>query len=157
MSPIMWTLVNLVVLIVLAVRYGREPAGRFLHSYEKEIEEALERADAGRREAKERLASWRERWEQLDAEIEEIIRDGRETGRRLQEDARDRARREREHLRSRARISIEREHDRAFVQTREMMSQTLVSAVTRALQSTVTGDDHRRLVKNFISEVGDGS
>jgi|GEM_PF-4421078 len=157
MSPILWTLVNLVVLIILAVRFGREPANQFLRSYEKEVDEAVERAERGRREAKERLARWREGWEQLDVELDEVIEDGRESSRRLQQRTRERARREREHLKARARISVEREHDKAFEETRWAMSQTLVSAVSRAMRATVTADDHRRLVQNFITEVGDGS
>jgi len=156
-NSFIWPLVNLLLLIVIAGYYGKEPLQQFLSSYEEDVEESIDRAEQGKRQAQERLKQWRERVQNVDSEVDDIISRGKESRERLQREMKQKAQSEKEYIKRRVQNSAERERERTFQQTRKYMSKSLVEAVKSAMMSTVDRDDHRRLVNDFIKEVGDES
>ncbi len=152
-----WPLVNLILLAAVAVYYGRKPLSKFVSSYEAGVDESLDQADRSDEEARQRLREWRQRWREIDSEVEELIRRGRETSERRGAQALQRAEIEEQHLKNRIRDTVDRDRDRAVAEMRTEMAGVLVSSVLRAMHQLVTEEDNRRLIRQFMQEIGDTS
>lgn len=152
-----WPLVNLALLAAVAVYFGREPFSKFLSSYEAGVDASLDRAEKSDQEARERLRAWRQRWTEIDNDVEDLIRRSRETSERHRAQALTRAEAEERHMRKRIRDTVERDRDRAVIEMRAEMAEALVSSVAQTMHQLVTEEDNRRLVRQFIEEMGDAS
>lgn len=152
-----WPLVNLILLVAVVVYYGRKPFSEFLSSYETNVGESLDRAERSDKEARETLRQWRQRWREIDSEVEGLLSRSREIRERRGVEALRRAETEEQHLRNRIRDTVEQDRDRAVTEMRGEMAEALVSSVTEAMHQLVTEEDNRRLVRQFIKEIGDTS
>lgn len=151
----LWPFLNFLLLVAVAVYYGREPVARFIRSYEEDVDESLDQAEQNRREAGQRLEDWRRRWSNIDGEVREMLRRSEEAGGRSLDQALERARAEEEHLRSRVADTMERDRDRALAELREEMADVLVTSVSDSMATLVTAGDHRHMSRHFITEIGD--
>ena len=153
----MWPFFNLLILVVVAVRFGRKPVARFIRSYEEDVSESLQQAERNRDEAEERLEGWRRRWKNIDGEAKEMFRRSEVSGEKALEEALRRARAEEQHLKVRMTDTVDRDRDRALTELREEMAGILIRSVSDSMKALVTAEDHRLVSRRFITEIGDGS
>jgi F-type H+-transporting ATPase subunit b len=151
--PFLAQLFNAALFFWLVARFSREPIARGLKERRDRIQRGIEEAAKMRAEAQRALDGYRQKIQNLDAEIERVRREMREGAeaerRRVLEDAA--ARRLR--LEQDARVLIERELDALKEQlTRETASAALRSAREILLQGVST-EDHRRLCDEYLQNL----
>ena len=154
---VFWILVSaLNFLLFLAIIYfaAFRNIGKRLEDRRARIEQGLRDADAARRE-REQAA------EQRQALVAEARREANEIVSRAQkaaDETREReaaaTRAELERLREQAAAEIQAEKERALGEVRAAVADLALQAASRVVRETMTGDRERRLVEEFLTEVG---
>lgn len=149
-APFAAQLLNTFILAVLLFKFARAPIARALVDRRNRIMKGMDDAAAMKREAEKQLSFYKERLANLDAEIERVRREMRESAEtervRILSDAR--ARRAR--LEQEARVLVEQEMKAVREQlTRETALAALRSA-RELLRSATSTEDHRRLCEQYL-------
>jgi F-type H+-transporting ATPase subunit b len=151
---IIWTVI--IFLIVLAVLY-KAAYPRILgvvEAREAHIRELLAAAARDREEAQALLEQQRREMEGVRTRTQEMLAEGRAAGERMREELLAQTRREQEELMSRARRDIQGEMDRASAQLRTEVVELAIAAASRLVDRNLDQEDNRRLVREFLAEVG---
>jgi F-type H+-transporting ATPase subunit b len=150
-TPFAATLINTLLLIGLFVRFARKPLAKGLADRRQRIMKGMDDAAAMQKEATEQLRLYRGKLDNLDAEIERVKREMRESAeaerRRVLEEAA--ARRLR--LEQEARVLIERELEALREQLTKETAIAALSSARDLLKRSVSTDDHRRLCEEYIT------
>jgi len=151
--PFVSQLFNTLLLVALFVKFGSKPLARGLADRRQRILKGIEDAAAMQAEAKEQLRLYRSKLDNLDAEIERVRKDMRESAeterRRVLADAAER----RTRLELEARVLIERELEAL---RDELTKETALAALASArelLKHNVSTDDHRRLCEEYLQKL----
>lgn len=149
-TPFAALLVNTALLFGLIYKFARAPVAKGLVDRRQRIMRGIEEAAAMKEEAKRQLDAYRSRLDNLDAEIERVKREMRDSAaaerQRILADAA--ARRTR--LEQEARMLVEQELKAVREElTRETARAALRSARELLLANTST-DDHRRLCEEYL-------
>jgi F-type H+-transporting ATPase subunit b len=134
-----------------------KPVGRMLEERRATIDQGLKDADAARREresaADERLATLNE----ARREAKEIL----ERAQTVADETRERevaaTRAELERLRTQATAEIASEKERALTEVRTEVAELALLAAGKVVGETLTAPRERRLVEEFLADVGSGS
>ncbi|MEO8182703.1 MAG: ATP synthase F0 subunit B [Deltaproteobacteria bacterium] len=155
-APFVAQLFNTLLLVALFVKFGSKPLARGLADRRQRILKGIEDAAAMQAEATEQLRVYRDKLDNLDAEIERVRKDMRESAeterRRVLADAADR----RTRLEQEARVLIERELEAL---REELTKETALAALASArelLKHNVSTDDHRRLCEEYLQKLVSG-
>jgi F-type H+-transporting ATPase subunit b len=145
---------NFLVFFALVYLIVLKPVGRMLHQRREHIEQGLKDADAARRD-REAAADQRQ------AVIAEARREAEEILNRAQrnaEEARERGvaetRGEIERMRAQAVASIDAERQRALADVRGEVADLALLAAGKVVGETLSDKRQRRLVEEFLSQVG---
>src|SRR5262245_3212961 len=152
-GDLLWTALNLAILLAALVYFGRRPVRDFFASRQGRIRGDLDAAARGLAEAEARHAEWQRKLMALDAETA-----------RIREQARARADAEREHIladasaaaeriRSDARTAVDQELRRARQDLRREAAALAIELAAETLRSRVTDADRSRLVDEFIETI----
>jgi F-type H+-transporting ATPase subunit b len=149
-APFVAQLFNTLLLLALFVRFGAQPLARGLADRRQKILRGIEDSAAMQKEATEQLRVYRSKLENLDAEIERVRREMRESAeaerRRVLEEAG--ARRTR--LEQEARVLIERELEALREQLTRETAIAAIDSARELLKRSVSTDDHRRLCDEYL-------
>ena len=152
-----WVLVssaNFVVFFLLLYRFGSRPIQRMLDERRSRVEQGLRDADAARQDrdqaAMDRLSTLTD----ARREANEIL----QRAQRVAEETRERelaaVEAEIQRLREDAVSEIESEKQRAVAEVRGQVAELALLAAGRVVGETMTADRERRLVQQFLAEVG---
>jgi F-type H+-transporting ATPase subunit b len=147
---------NFLVFLLLAWYLGFRSLSRNLDQRRERIEQGLRDADQARQE-REKAAS--ERLEVLSTarqEANEILTRAQHTADENRERDMAETRAELERLRERAAADIEAEKQRALADVREQVAELALLAAGRVVGETMNEPRERRLVEEFLQQVGDG-
>ena len=145
---------NLIIFFVAAWYLGLRNLPANLAARRARIEQALRDADAAR---VERENAQTERVAALTAarrEAEEILSRAQKVADENRERDMAETRAQLEQLRTQATADIASEKDRALAEVRSQVAELALAAASRVVGETLTGDRERRLVNEFLSEVG---
>jgi len=148
------TIINFGILFLILRHFLFKPVTATIAAREKEIKDRIEKSQEDAKQA-----------ELLKIENEEKLKGAREEGKAIVEDFRARAekvkdeivssaKQEAEFLLERARKDAEREREKA---TDEIKAQAINLAIllsSKALEAKIDEEEHRRLIKDFITKVG---
>lgn len=144
---------NFFLLIAVLIYFTRKPIRAFFAERRRSINTDLEQSAELQRQAEERHAKFQRRLVELERELEEIRRLGRERADAEREqiltDARDSAAR----IERTARSAIDQELRRAREKLRDEASDLAVELAAGLLGERVTDQDRDRLVDEFIARV----
>ncbi|MAF26585.1 MAG: F0F1 ATP synthase subunit B [Gemmatimonadota bacterium] len=148
-----WTIVTFVVVLIVLRLTAWNPILSALKEREQSIEGAI--ADAGRiqSEAEELLATYRTMIDKARDETRAILEEGRKDSLQAQEEIRKAALVEADEFKARARREIELQKDGAVREIWEQAADLSTELASRVIGRSLTGDDHRRLVENLITEM----
>lgn len=151
-----FTWVTFLVLLVLLSRYGWQPILESISAREDRIEDDLTSAREQREEAEQLLRERQEALNEARAEAREIVEKGREKGQTVREEIIEEAEQKAESMVESARSRIEEERRQAFRSVRKDVGDLAIQLAEKILQDEIDEDDHRRLVEEFVEDVGDG-
>jgi F-type H+-transporting ATPase subunit b len=148
---LIWTIITFILLLVVLHKVAWRPLLTALEQREDTIRESLEEAQRARREAEQLLAEHQRILAEANRESARIIEQGRAEAERLHTSITEQARTEARRLVDDARRELERERQLAIQELRATAADLALAAAGRLLSTTVTDEDHRRLVTEFIN------
>lgn len=149
-----WTWI-LFLLTVGVLSWKAFPAiARGLENRTASIEEAIQGARADREEARRLLDEHQRQLDEARLEAKGILQEGREAGERLREEILAQARAEHESLLEKARKEMERERDALVAEVRRDAVELSIAAAERLIAEKLDDEDNRRLVRDYMSEIG---
>src|SRR5688500_17234939 len=120
---------------------------------QKAIEDSIDTAGKIRKEADEILAEYRERLAEARGQADEIVARARKTGEAAENEIVAEARGKREEMMEQTRRDIEAETRRAIQEIRAEVADLTVMATEKVTRKSLTGEDHKRLVEDALSEL----
>jgi F-type H+-transporting ATPase subunit b len=155
--PFAATLFNTLLLIGLIVKFAKEPVARGLADRRQRIMRGMDDAAAMKEEARRQLEGYRHKLDNLDAEIERVKREMRETAeaerRRILEEAQIR----RVRLEQEARVLVEQEMKAIHEQLTRETARAALSSARELLKSGTSTEDHRRFCEQYLETLQTGT
>lgn len=151
---VVWTWVLfLLTLGVLAWKVFPMIAGG-LEERRAKIQGAIDEAQEQREEARKLLEEQKRALAEARREAQAIVEEGREAGERLREEILEEAREQQEEMMERARTEMKREHKKLREELRREAVEVSIAAAERLLRERVDDEENRRLVRDYMSEIG---
>ena len=151
-GPILWTILNFVILLLLLGKVAWKPIMKALETREATINDALNRAETARAEADRILAENQQALRKADEESQRVLRESREYAERMQSEALQKAQEESRRLLDQANKEIERNKQQALNELRAEVANLAVGAAEKILNESLDADRHKRLVDNYITQ-----
>lgn len=148
-----WTI--LIFLAVLAILYKMAYPAILgaVEAREARIEELLASAQRDRDEASRLLEEQRARHEELRAQVQELLAEGRTAGERLRDEIVAEARQEQQAIAERARREIEQQTARAMAEVRAQAVDLSIAAASKLVQKDLDDEGNRRFVRDFLDRL----
>ncbi len=151
-GPIIWTIINFLILLFVLAKLGWKPITQALEKRESTINDAIEQAKKAREEAKQLIADNRRAMAQAEAEAQELLRESREYAQKVRDEAMGKADEEARELIDRARVEIDRSKKEALNQLRSEVAALAVSASEKILKESIDQERGQRLVEAYLNE-----
>jgi F-type H+-transporting ATPase subunit b len=151
-GPILWTIVNFLILLVLLRAVAWKPILKALETRESTINDALNRAEVAKADAERILAENQKALQKAEEESQRVLRESREHATRLQAEASQKAQDESRRMLEQAQQEIERSKQQALNELRNEVATLAVGAAERILNESLDADKHKRLVENYLTQ-----
>ncbi len=151
-GPILWTILNFVILLVLLRAVAWKPILKALETRESTINDALNRAETAKKDAERILAENQEALHRAEEESQKVLRESREYAERMQSEAQHRAQEESRRLLDQAQQEIERSKQQALVELRGEVANLAVGAAEKILGESLDSDKQKTLVDSYLSQ-----
>jgi len=154
-----WTFIFQVanLLIIMAILYALlwKPVSKLLEEREHKIESQLADAANAKEKSEQLLKEYEAKMLDVKQEAHDIIARANRLGEDMKEELITKAREESERILSRAKTEIQSEKAMALAAIRDEAAVLAVLAAGKILSKNISVEDHRRLVQEFIQEVGE--
>jgi F-type H+-transporting ATPase subunit b len=147
---LIWTIITFILLLFVLRKVAWNPLLSALEQRESSIRESLEESQRARQEAQALLQENQRQLAEANRESARIIEQGREEAERVKASITDQARLEGRRLVEEARRQIVRERQAAIQALKSTAADLALQATERLLSTSVTSEDHRRLVTEFL-------
>lgn len=151
-GPILWTILNFLILLLLLRAVAWKPILKALEARETSINDALNRAEVAKSEAELILAENRKSLHEAEMEAQRVLRESRELAERLQSEATTKAQDESRRMLEQARHEIERSKQQALNELRSEVATLAVSGAEKILNESLDSDRHKRLVDQYLGQ-----
>lgn len=151
-GPILWTLLNFVILLLLLRMIAWKPILKALETRESTINEALDRAEVARSEAERILTENQKSLHKAEEESQRVLRESREYAERMQTEASQKAQAESRKLVEQAHQEIERSKQQALNELREEVATLAVGAAEKILDETLDEKRHKNLIDTYLDK-----
>ncbi|RMG67808.1 MAG: ATP synthase F0 subunit B [Calditrichaeota bacterium] len=151
---IIWTWITFGVVLVLLKRFAWQPLLAMVEERENKIAESLRRADEARDQAEALLEEQQKRLAQAQDEIEAMLKESRAMAERTREEILAKAREDANRMLERAKADIERERQAALLSLKKEVADLVVTATGRLIGMNLDDEKHRRLIDEYIQEIG---
>ncbi len=151
-GPIIWTIINFVLLLLLLGKLAWKPITEALVKREKTINDAIDQAEKAKSEAEALIAENRKAMASAEAEAQELLRESREYAEQVRGDAIGKAEVEASQLIDRARSEIDRSKKEALNQLRAEVATLAVNASEKILKEEIDMAKGKQLVENYLAE-----
>ena len=148
-----WTLVIFVILLFVLSRYAFRPLTKAVREREAALEAAIAGAKADRAEAARLLEEQRAGIAKAQADVQQLIAEGRALGERVRAEMLEETRVQQEAMLERARAEIVREKDRAIQQLRAEAVDLAIAGASKVIEKNLDDQANRKLVESFLSTV----
>lgn len=152
---VMWAIINFLFLLAILYKFAYNPILTMLDDRKNTIESSLRHAEEIRvdiermkQEAQQNLLDSRKEAQEIVARSQKI---GEETKAELIAKAKEEAANER----ARAVAEIESAKEKAVNELRDQAATLAILAAEKVLGKAITIEDHQKMVKDFVNEVGD--
>ncbi|MGI6685656.1 MAG: F0F1 ATP synthase subunit B [Bacillota bacterium] len=151
---LIWAIINFTVLLAILYKFLYGPLLKMMESRENEIKNNITQAEEMRVEAETSRVQLQEALNNARKEAQEIINNavkvGEETKNQIISEAKESALR----LTERAQEEIQREKEQALADIRNEVASLAVLAAGKIVGKTITADEQRKLVDEYIQGVG---
>lgn len=152
---IIWTLISFFLLLILLAKLAYPPILKGLKKREETIQQQLEEAKKTKQEAVALLEDYRQQLSEARAEAQRIINEGKELGENMRKEIIQKAQQESNQIVKRAQEEIELQKQKAILELQERIADLSIMAASKVIQKSLNAEDHRRLVEEYVSKVGE--
>jgi F-type H+-transporting ATPase subunit b len=147
---LIWTIITFILLVFVLRKVAWNPLLSALEQRESAIRESLEESQRARPEAQALLEQNQRQLAEANRESARIIEQGREEAERVKASIIDQSRQEGQRMVEDARRQIGQERQAAIQDLKSTAADLALQATQRLLSTSVTSEDHRRLVTEFL-------
>lgn len=151
-GPIIWTIINFFILLVLLRMLAWKPILAALERRKAAINEALDRADVAKAEAERILADNRATMHKAEEEAQRVLRESREYAERIRSEAGEKAQDEARKMIEQAHEEIDRNRQQALNELRGEVASLAVGAAEKILNENLDRDRQTKLVDDFLKQ-----
>ncbi len=155
LSTVIWAIVNFLVILFILYKFGYGPVIKFLDDRSEEIANNIATAERNRAESEALLKEYREKIASAREEAQDIVARATKAAEEQRSAILSQARDEAAALLERARQEIQRERDEAIFALRREVSELAIMAAEKILGRNLNQEDNRRMVDDFLKEVGE--
>ena len=152
---LIWTIITFICLLIVLRLVAWKPLLSALEERESTIRNSLDEAQQAREEAKRLLAENQRILAEANRESAHLLEQGREEAERLRASLTEQAQAEARRLVEDSRREIEREKQLAVQELKTTAAELTLAATGQLLGRSVTDEDHRRLVTEFLDHIPD--
>jgi F-type H+-transporting ATPase subunit b len=145
-----WTTVTFLLVLLTLHRFAWKPIITALDERASKIQADLDRAEAVRKEAEQKLEDYMEKLNGLKEQGIEIIEEARKDANRHKEEMLESVKVEAEAMRQRAVRDVELAKDRALEELHKEVVSLSVGIATQVIGRTLKPEDHKRFVEEAI-------
>ncbi|MEK8022519.1 MAG: F0F1 ATP synthase subunit B [Candidatus Hydrogenedentota bacterium] len=147
------TWVTFFLFVILIGKFGWGPLVAALDAREKSISDNLQRAESGRREAEQLLATYQKKLEEAKGEADALIVAARTRSEEVVQKMTTEAKHQATAIAQKAQESIEAERLRAVTELRTIVAEASVSLAGKILQEELTPARHTRLIDSVVAGI----
>lgn len=151
----LWAIANFLVLLFLLKKMLYKPMLQMLDDRKQGIEDAINNAETAKIEAEKLRKEYETRLAEARQEAQDILGKATKLGEEMKQEIVTSAQNEANKAIQRAQEEIARERDQAVAALRDEVATLAVLAAGKVIGKTITVEDHAKLVKEFVAEVGD--
>ncbi|MFZ5641405.1 MAG: F0F1 ATP synthase subunit B [Bacillota bacterium] len=151
----LWAIANFLVLLFILKKLLYKPMLQMLDDRKKSIEDAINNAETAKIEAEKLRKDYETRLAEARQEAQDIIAKATKLGEEMKQEIVTSAQNEANKAIQRAQEEISRERDQAVAALRDEVATLAVLAAGKVIGKTITVEDHAKMVKEFVEEVGD--
>lgn len=150
-----WQVANFLVLLFILKKFAYKPILNMLDERKKSIEDAINNAETAKNEAEKMRKDYETRLAEAKQEAQDIIAKATKLGEEMKNEIVGNAQSEANKAIQRAQEEIAREKDQAIAALRDEVATLAVMAAGKVLGKAIAKEDHEKMVKEFVTEVGD--
>lgn len=151
----LWAIANFLVLLFILKKILYQPMLQMLDDRKKGIEDAINNAETAKIEAEKLRKDYETRLAEARQEAQDIVAKATKLGEEMKQEIVTSAQNEANKAIQRAQEEIARERDQAVAALRDEVATLAVLAAGKVIGKTISVEDHAKLVKDFVEEVGD--
>ncbi len=156
LSSFISQVVNFAILLALLYLLLYKPVLRLLHERQERIVRSMSDADAARESAVKAQHEYERRIADGQRKAQEIIAQATQQGEKLRADLRSEAMQEAEEIRQKARQEAIDEKNRIMAEVQGQIASLSMMATERVLSQGIDESVQRKLINQFLAELGDG-
>ncbi|PKM82207.1 MAG: ATP synthase F0 subunit B [Firmicutes bacterium HGW-Firmicutes-14] len=151
----LWQVVNFLILLFILKKLAYKPILNMLDERKKSIEDAINNAETAKTEAEKLRKDYEARLAEAKQEAQDIIAKATKLGEEMKNEIVTKAQNEASKAIQKAQEEITREKDQAIAALRDEVAILAVMAAGKIIGKSITVEDHEKLVKEFVAEVGE--
>lgn len=151
----MWAALNFFILLALLYKFAYDPILQMLDERRNTIESSLRHAEEVRIEIERMKKEAQENLLEARREAQEIVARATKIGEETREEIIQRAKEEANAERQRAVMEINSAKEKALSELRDTAATLAILAAEKVLGRAITVEDHQKMVRQFVDEVGD--
>ena len=152
---ILFSLLNLVIIFIIAKFLLYKPVKKMLENRQKTIDDSYKRADEAEALANEHREAYEEKLKSAKGEADEIILSAVETAKARGHEIIEDSKRESEQIIKQAKENAELEIKRAEETIKDEIVDVSTSLTKKLLEREINENDHKDLIDSFIDEIGE--
>jgi F-type H+-transporting ATPase subunit b len=145
-------IVNFIVLLVMLRLFLYKPVMKVLDERAKKTKDAMELAEATKKEYEQAKAAVQKQIEKGRQEAQAIITQAMQVGERLKEESRQEAAKQAQVIVDRARSELEAERDKIVGDLRRAFVDISIAAAEKVIKETLDKEKHRKLIEETLQE-----
>lgn len=151
----MWAAINFFILLAILYKFAYNPILQMLDDRRNTIESSLRHAEEVRADVERMMNEAEASLMNARKEAQEIVARASKLGEETREEIVAKAKEEANAERARAIAEIQSEKEKALAELRDTAATLAIMAAEKVLGKAITVEDHQRMVKEFVNEVGD--
>lgn len=148
-----WTVLIFLIVLFLLYKFAYPTILGAVEAREARIAELLAAAQRDRQEAQRLLEEQQAKHDELRAQVQEMVAEGRTAGERMREEIVAEARREQQSILERARREIAQEAERARADLKAEAVELAIAAASKLVEKDLDAEGNRRFVRDFLDRL----
>jgi len=152
---VMWAALNFFILLAILYKFAYDPILKMLDERQTTIESSLLHAEEVRQDIERMKTEAQSNLMEARKEAQDIVARAAKIGETTKEEIVAKAKQEAATERQRALQEIDNAKDKALGELRNTAATLAIMAAEKVLGKAITVEDHQKMVRDFVNEVGD--